>query len=81
VRPFQQFFASGIPAVGAADPKNVVEEVERADLAAGRGTGRDAGQPIIRDFGVSLDQLPGVLDALKAQGQTPRGSSKSRRKV
>ena len=82
VKPFQQFFASGIPIVGAADPKNVVEEIGRGSGTSGSGTARDSGQPIIRDFGVTLDNLPGVLDAIKAQGSTssPRASSKSRRK-
>jgi hypothetical protein len=83
-RPFQQFFASGIPLVGSADPKNVVEEIERKDLISGNSTSRDAGQPIVRDFGVSSDELPGMLDALKAFGGPPRAGSpagKSRKKA
>jgi hypothetical protein len=85
-KPFQQFFASGIPLVGDADPKNVVEEVNRSESGnTSQTTARDAGQPIIRDFGVTLENLPGVLDAIKAQGgkadASPRQSNKSRKKA
>jgi hypothetical protein len=83
-KPFQQFFASSIPLVGVADPKNVVDESHLASGNASRTTGRESGQPIVRDFGVSLEHLPSVLEGLKTQGQVKAAASpgpKARRKA
>jgi Microsomal signal peptidase 25 kDa subunit (SPC25) len=64
-KPFQQWLASEVPAVGQADPGNVVEEI-------GRGSGND------QNLNVSLDNLDKVLAGLKTQGQ---GGAKARRRA
>jgi hypothetical protein len=53
-KPFQQWLASEVPVIGAADPNNVVEEI-------GRGS---ADQTLNLDSGNAVD----ILQQLKASG-------------
>ncbi|OJD29264.1 microsomal signal peptidase 25 kda subunit [Diplodia corticola] len=57
-KPFQQFIASEIPIVGAADPNNVVEEI-------GRGSGAN-------EMRVDGGNVQDVLSQLKAAGANAR---------
>ncbi|KAF2400379.1 hypothetical protein EJ06DRAFT_556697 [Trichodelitschia bisporula] len=63
-KPFQQFLASEISAIGEADPSNVVEEI-------GRGSSHEGGA---KDIDAQLYKLAGFVDQ---QGQ---GGSKVRRR-
>ncbi|KAF2146797.1 uncharacterized protein K452DRAFT_294333 [Aplosporella prunicola CBS 121167] len=69
-RPMQQFLASEIPPVGAADPDAVVEEI---------GRGSAAGMP--KELNVKADRVQDVLHQLKAQatGASAAGGSARRR--
>lgn len=64
-RPFQQWLASEIPPIGAADPGNVVEEI-------GRGSRADEGP---RGGGVGLERVLGQLGA----GGSQSGGAKRRK--
>ena len=54
-KPFQQWLASEIPVVGAADPNNVVEEI-------GRGSGMDT------TMNLNSSNAVDILQQLKASG-------------
>jgi len=54
-KPFQQWLASEIPVIGAADPNNVVEEI-------GRGTGMDT------NLNLNSSNAVDILEQLKASG-------------
>lgn len=62
-KPFQQWLASEVPVIGAADPNNVVEEI-------GRGSG--AGQ---NTFNVNSSNAAEILEHLKASGANITGAS------
>ncbi|KAF2009848.1 SPC25-domain-containing protein [Aaosphaeria arxii CBS 175.79] len=66
-KPFQQWLASEVPVVGAADPNNVVEEI-------GRGSETE------RTFNVSGNNAIDILEQLKA-GAKVQGGGERRRKV
>lgn len=66
-KPFQQWLASEVPVIGAADPNNVVEEI-------GRGSETD------KSFNVSGTNAVDILEQLKAGGK-PAGGSGRRRKA
>ncbi|KAF2109432.1 microsomal signal peptidase 25 kDa subunit-domain-containing protein [Lophiotrema nucula] len=66
-KPFQQWLASEVPVIGAADPNNVVEEI-------GRGSETD------RSFNVSSNNVADVLEQIKT-GAKPAGGSGKRRKA
>ena len=66
-KPFQQWLASEVPVVGAADPNNVVEEI-------GRGSEAE------RVLNVSGNNVLDVLEQLKT-GAKPAGGSGKRRKA
>lgn len=63
VKPFQQFLASEIPVIGAADPANVVEEI-------GRGSDGIAATASSTSMNVKIDDLAGVLNHLQGQGKS-----------
>lgn len=65
-KPFQQWLASEVPIVGAADPNNVVEEI-------GRGSETE------RVLNVSGGNVLDVLDQLKTQGKATPGGGKRRK--
>jgi len=67
-KPFQQFLASEIALIGAADPANVVEEI-------GRGSKETTSTST--SMNVRIGDLAGVLNHIEGQGKT-RG--KARRK-
>jgi hypothetical protein len=71
-KPFQQWLASEVPVVGAADPNNVVEEI-------GRGSGADQ-----NSFTVDSTNAAEILEQLKASGaniSSGNASSQRRRKA
>ncbi|OCK82659.1 hypothetical protein K432DRAFT_292724 [Lepidopterella palustris CBS 459.81] len=68
-KPFQQWLASEIPIVGAADPNNVVEEI-------GRGSEAEL-ERVLNASGVNVTD---VLGQLKAGGGRKSGVSGRRRK-
>ncbi|KAF2278173.1 uncharacterized protein EI97DRAFT_431445 [Westerdykella ornata] len=55
-KPFQQFLASSIPVIGAADPSNVVEEIGRGSETPAQGGGA---------FNVSASNAVEILEQLK----------------
>lgn len=57
-KPFQQWLASEIPVVGAADPKNVVEEIGRGTAAGG----------VDSSLHLNASNAVDVLEQLKASG-------------
>lgn len=61
-KPFQQWLASEVPVIGAADPNNVVEEI-------GRGSGAD------QTFNVNASNAAEILEQLKASGANITGAS------
>ena len=67
-KPFQQFLASEVPAIGEADPSNVVEDIGR-----GLATGSDG----VKVMNVDINNLNDVLGAIQNQ---PKSSGKSRRR-
>jgi hypothetical protein len=62
-KPFQQWLASEVPVIGAADPNNVVEEI-------GRGSGADQ-----NTFNVNSSNAAEILEQLKASGANITGAS------
>jgi dolichyl-phosphate mannosyltransferase polypeptide 3 len=56
-KPFQQWLASEVPVIGAADPNNVVEEI-------GRGSSAQSNQ----NFTVNSDNAADILQQLKNSG-------------
>jgi hypothetical protein len=70
-KPFQQFLASEIPVIGAADPANVVEEIGRGSTVESKGTSTAT------PMNVRIDDLAGVLGHIQGQGNT---SAKSRKR-
>ena len=67
-KPFQQWLASEIPIVGAADPNNVVEEI-------GRGNGAD------QELNLNSTNAIEVLQQLKASGAKFASGDGRRRNV
>ena len=70
-KPFQQWLASEIPVIGAADPSNVVEEI-------GRGSETE------KAMNVSGNNAMDILEQLKrgaSAGQSPGAGSGRRRKA
>lgn len=57
-KPFQQWLASSVPTIGAADPKNVVEEI-------GRGSEASKAKGTTTSQNVRIDDLQGVLRHLQ----------------
>jgi len=66
-KPFQQWLASEVPVIGAADPNNVVEEI-------GRGNTADAGQGQ-NSFNVNSSNAAEILEHLKASGANFAGAT------
>lgn len=66
-KPFQQWLASEVPIVGAADPNNVVEEI-------GRGSETE------RTMNVNSNNVQDVLEQLKSSGANVTGGKGSRRR-
>lgn len=64
-KPFQQWLASEVPVIGAADPNNVVEEI-------GRGNGAEQGT---QTFNVNSSNAAEILEHLKASGANIGGAS------
>jgi hypothetical protein len=64
-KPFQQFLASEIPIIGAADPANVVEEIGRGSADPVTSTSTST------SMNVRIDDLAGVLGHLQGQNKTP----------
>jgi hypothetical protein len=62
-KPFQQWLASEVPVIGAADPNNVVEEI-------GRGSAADQ-----NTFNVDASNAAEILEQLKASGANITGAS------
>jgi hypothetical protein len=62
-KPFQQWLASEVPVIGAADPNNVVEEI-------GRGNAADQ-----KTFNVNSTNAAEILEQLKASGASITGAS------
>ncbi|KAL5116275.1 hypothetical protein ACEQ8H_005833 [Pleosporales sp. CAS-2024a] len=56
-KPFQQWLASEVPVIGAADPNNVVEEIGRGSAMSADGS-----------FEVNATNAAELLDQLKASG-------------
>jgi hypothetical protein len=56
-KPFQQWLASEVPVIGAADPNNVIEEI-------GRGSSAQSNQ----NFTVNSDNAADILQQLKNSG-------------
>ena len=67
-KPFQQWLASEVPVIGAADPNNVVEEI-------GRGSETE------RVLNVTGNNAIDVLEQLKASGAKVTSGSGRRRKA
>lgn len=67
-KPFQQWLASEVPVIGAADPNNVVEEIGR-------------GSEMERTLNVTADNAIDVLEQLKASGAKISSGSGRRRKA
>lgn len=69
-KPFQQWLASEIPVVGAADPNNVVEEIGRGSAAAG----------MEQTLNLNSSNAADILQQLKASGaQFASGEAQRRR--
>jgi hypothetical protein len=73
-KPFQQWLASEVPVIGAADPNNVVEEI-------GRGNAAEVGQGQ-KAFSVDASNAAEILEQLKASGAniTGAGAGSGRRR-
>lgn len=67
-KPFQQWLASEVPVVGAADPNNIIEEI-------GRGSETE------RTMNVTSDNALDILQQLKASGAKVAAGSGRRRKA
>jgi hypothetical protein len=67
-KPFQQWLASEVPVIGAADPNNVVEEIGRGNAAAQN------------TFNVDGSNAKEILDQLKASGANFSGEAAGRRR-
>lgn len=68
-KPFQQWLASEVPVIGAADPNNVVEEIGRGSAAdAGAGQGQNT-------FSVNSENAADILEHLKASGANITGAT------
>lgn len=67
-KPFQQWLASEVPAIGEADPTNVVEEIGRGSEAESSGA---------KVMNVDVSNLGDVLGAIQNQS---KGSGKARRR-
>lgn len=67
-KPFQQWLASEVPVIGAADPNNVVEEI-------GRGSETE------RVLNVTGNNAIDILEQLKASGAKAAPGSGRRRKA
>ncbi|KAH3905766.1 hypothetical protein HBI56_211080 [Parastagonospora nodorum] len=65
-KPFQQWLASEVPVIGAADPNNVVEEIGRGSAQGG-------------DFQVNATNAQEILEQLKASGASVSGGAQRRR--
>jgi hypothetical protein len=63
-KPFQQWLASEVPVIGAADPGNVVEEIGRGSAGQDGGVGAGGNQT----FSVNSDNAAEILQHLKASG-------------
>ncbi|KAH7372337.1 microsomal signal peptidase 25 kDa subunit-domain-containing protein [Pyrenochaeta sp. MPI-SDFR-AT-0127] len=73
-KPFQQWLASEVPVIGAADPNNVVEEI-------GRGSASEGG--IQTSLNLNSSNAVEILEQLKASGASiaSGGGSQRRRKA
>ncbi|KAF1911564.1 microsomal signal peptidase 25 kDa subunit-domain-containing protein [Ampelomyces quisqualis] len=67
-KPFQQWLASEVPVIGAADPNNVVEEIGRGSANA---SAPDQGQ---KTFSVDASNAAEILEQLKASGASVAGA-------
>jgi hypothetical protein len=67
-KPFQQWLASEVPVIGAADPSNVIEEIGR-------------GSEVERTLNVTGNNALDVLEQLKASGAKVSSESGRRRKA
>ena len=70
-KPFQQWLASEIPVIGAADPNNVVEEI-------GRGSGSDGA--FQTSLNLNSSNAIEVLEQLKASGAKVASGAGSQRR-
>jgi hypothetical protein len=68
-KPFQQWLASEVPVIGAADPNNVVEEI-------GRGSTGGVDQTLNLDSSNAVD----ILQQLKASGAKFASGDATRRR-
>jgi hypothetical protein len=66
-KPFQQWLASEVPVIGAADPNNIVEEIGRGSSAQSTGS--------TQNFTVNSDNAAEILEQLKASGANIAGAS------
>jgi hypothetical protein len=78
-KPFQQWLASEVPVIGAADPNNVVEEIGRGSSAGGLGQGMGLGGQ--QHFEVNATNAQEILEQLKASGANISGGNAQRRKA
>lgn len=67
-KPFQQWLASEVPVIGAADPNNVVEEI-------GRGSGAQQVPGSAQTFNVNSSNAAEILEHLKASGADITGAT------
>ena len=70
-KPFQQWLASEVPVIGAADPNNVVEEI-------GRGSGSEGG--LQTGLNLNSSNAVEILEQLKASGAKVASGSGSQRR-
>jgi hypothetical protein len=56
-KPFQQWLASEVPVIGAADPSNVVEEIGRGSTGG-----------MNKELNLNADNAVDILQQLKASG-------------
>jgi hypothetical protein len=78
-KPFQQWLASEVPVIGAADPNNVVEEIGRGSSQGGLGMGQGMGGQ--QHFEVNATNAQEILEQLKASGASISGGNAQRRKA
>jgi hypothetical protein len=69
-KPFQQWLASEVPVIGAADPNNVVEEIGRGSSGIQDGS----------KFEVNATNAAEILEQLKASGASISGASGAQRR-
>jgi len=70
-KPFQQWLASEVPAIGEADPANVIEEI---------GRGSEVETASAKSMNVNIDNLQDVLGYIQNQG-TPAKGGKARKRA